>query len=179
VLAGNASLLCFRFAADAPGVFDAADGALLSAGAAEDDPWRALCDYIGRLVWRRRAGWESHQGRRQNGTEIDAALEPLFAVPVRDGLLLHLVDGAGVPSQAVNGLAEAVVGRDAAERHVMSWTDKPDFGSVPQMRSPAPFVPAEAEAAPAPRMGEHTESTASELEFSQEEFHLVQSHGAV
>ena len=54
------------------------------------------------------------------------------------------------------------------------------LGAIAQVRFPARFVTgSEAEAAPAPRVGEHTESILSELEFSQEEIQLLQSHSAV
>jgi crotonobetainyl-CoA:carnitine CoA-transferase CaiB-like acyl-CoA transferase len=161
------------------GVFEAADGALLSVGAVEDHFWTALCDAIGRPEWRSRPGWDSFEGRCENGTEIQAGLQSLFALRSRDELL-QLLDRAGVPAEPVNGLAEAVVDPAATERLVISWIDEPELGMVPQVGFPAHFATwGEAEAAPAPRIGEHTESILRELEFSQEEIQLLQSNGAV
>jgi len=161
------------------GVYEAADGALLSVGAVEDQFWRALCDAIGRPEWGGRPGWDSFEGRRENGAEIQAALQSIFALRPREELL-DLLDGVGVPSEPVNTLAEAVADPIASERDVISWIDEPDLGAIAQVRFPARFVTgSEAEAAPAPRVGEHTESILSELEFSQEEIQLLQSHSAV
>jgi len=161
------------------GVFQAADGALLSVGAIEEQFWTALCNTIGRPEWGTRPGWDSFQGRRENGAQIQAALQSIFALSPREELL-DLLDGAGVPSEPVNGLAEAVVDPIAAERHLISWIDQPTLGVIPQVRFPVRFATgSEAEAAPAPGVGEHTESILSELDFSQEEIQLFQSHGVV
>lgn len=115
--------------------FEASD-AWMVVGCAKEKFWQRLAQVIGRPELADDDRFRTFADRRENSEELLDILVTVFKTRTRDEWLTDLAE-AGVPSSAVNNVAEALVDEQTVARNMVVETDHPRWGAV---KAPASAV---------------------------------------
>ena len=118
--------------------------------------WESLCEAIGRPELREDEHFVDFAGRDRNRDELLGILDDAFAVRT-SAEWLRILSEQGVPSSAVNDVAEALEDPQAAARGSVVEVEHPRFGTVREIATPLRVGEEEKPLRRAPLRGEHTE----------------------
>jgi crotonobetainyl-CoA:carnitine CoA-transferase CaiB-like acyl-CoA transferase len=147
--------------------FMAKDGHLMIA-VGSDAQFRNLCDVLGRSDLAGDSGYATNASRVAHRESLIAELSRELQGRSRDVILAELGD-AGVPAGPINTLTDVFADPQVIARGMRVDLQAPAVsdGWLPGLRTPLRLSQSPlAVGRPAPRLGEHTESVASELGFS-------------
>jgi crotonobetainyl-CoA:carnitine CoA-transferase CaiB-like acyl-CoA transferase len=159
------------------GAFQAADGAMILAGAGNDDLWRRLCEQLGlaRLVDDQR--FATNPSRVENRAALAAEIEAALASKTR-GEWNERLRSSGVPGAPINSLAEALAEPQTEALGLIDRLPHPESGTV-EVVSPALVLSGQplGHAGGPARLGAHTRELLMQFGYSDAEIAtLAQDH---
>lgn len=164
------------------GVFRAADGDLVIA-AQVDDAWKRFAqvveDHGGPAGLSAEARLHTSAGRNAHRQEILAIVKPWVAAR-RVTEILPLLDAIDVPAAKVQRIDEVLADPQVQARGMLMEQDHPVLGRIQMPNLPFRFSGCDTSIREvAPELGEHNETIAASLGFSQEEIREMQKDGVL
>lgn len=164
------------------GVFRAADGDLVIA-AQVDDAWKRFAqvveDHGGPAGLSADARLHTSAGRNAHRQEILAIVKPWVAAR-RVTEILPLLDAIDVPAAKVQRIDEVLADPQVQARGMLMEQDHPVLGRIQMPNLPFRFSGCDTSIREvAPELGEHNETIAASLGFSQEEIREMQKDGVL
>ena len=144
-------------------VYPCADGCDILIAANQDTVFKRLCAVMEQRELAEDPRFQTHQARGANQSEIDAIVSEWTRAQPASGALSTL-DDAGIPAGRIFTPADMLADPHFNARNAIVGIDTPGLGEV-KMQGVAPHlsVTPGGVRAPAPRLGEHTETVLSGL----------------
>jgi crotonobetainyl-CoA:carnitine CoA-transferase CaiB-like acyl-CoA transferase len=135
--------------------FEAADGWFVLA-AAKEKFWASVATAIQRPDLIKDSRFATMSARQRNSTSLLEILDSVFATNTV-AHWVHTFESCGVPTGAVNSVAEALTDPHVSARGLVVEAAHPVYGTVKSLASPVRVGSATAPVTRAPRRGEHTD----------------------
>jgi crotonobetainyl-CoA:carnitine CoA-transferase CaiB-like acyl-CoA transferase len=157
--------------------FRTADG-WISVFCAKEVFWQRLAEGIGRAELAQDARFKTFADRHRNRAGLLAILDEAFAALTTDEWMERL--RGGVPVAPVNTLEQALDDPQTHSRGMIIEADHPELGAVRQVASPFRTEGVHDTVTRAPKLGEHTRATLSELlGYSDAQLDALRDSGAI
>ncbi len=159
-------------------VYACADGDMILV-VGNDSQFAKLCTLLGHGEWALDERFRSNAQRVRNIAELSSMLRAEFGARPRAELLAAL-DSAGVPSGAINSVAEVFEDPQVKARGMLMTLPHPAGVDVPQVASPMRFADAPLQyRRPPPLLGQHADEILAELGYSPERVAALRAAGSV
>jgi crotonobetainyl-CoA:carnitine CoA-transferase CaiB-like acyl-CoA transferase len=156
------------------------DGHTVIIAANQDTVFRRLCQAMGKPELADDPRFSTHGPRGDHMEEIDAIVSE-WSQTQESGVLLDMLEQAGVPAGNINKASDILKDPHVAERGSIAWAEAPGIGTVPM-----PNVTPRLSRTPGsirttgPKLGEHTESVLRDLlGYDPEHVHKLNQHGHI
>lgn len=160
------------------GVFTASDGHLVIA-AQVDEAWKRFAFAVGGEALAAETRFHTSDGRNQNRVEI-LALAKAWVAARTVAECLAALDAIDVPSAKVQSIDEVLADPQIIARNMVIEQDHPVLGKVKLPNLPFNFSGCDTTIrTPAPLMGQHNRSIASELGYSAADIDALLSDGVL
>lgn len=159
--------------------YPTADG-YLNVACANQKLWSGLCTAIDRADLLEDPRFETNPDRVAHMDALEAELAATFTERSTDAWVSLLADEHGLPVGPVLSVEEALESEHIRARGVIGSMDHPAYGEQPVIGHPLRFSVADSGfEAPAPLLGEHTESVLAELGYDAAAIAALRAEGAI
>lgn len=157
--------------------FSTADGYVMIGGG-NQAIWQRFAQAMGKAEWIADPRFRGSQERMGNRAELEREIEQvLHTAPTMHWVAV--LDEAGVPCGPVNTYAQLFDDPQVRHREMVVHAEDEELGSVPHIRTPLRMESGVTVRRVAPKLGEHNESTLTELGYSSGEIHALRGAGVI